>query len=814
MKQPITKAKLTTSLQAAEKRIAELERALDTAKGDTHIEAIQSSPKDNMVDDLHRLYEIIDHGIVQIDANGIIIQANPAAEYILGLSLEEMKGHKPADLRWHAIQENGSDFSEEQLPVARVLQTGKAVNGVLMGFHHPLKNEYIWALVNATPEFCNGETKPYRVYATFTDVTTQILGEDKARRVQQRYQDLFDDAPSMYVITRVQDGALIIVDCNNMFLSMLGYSRAEVLGQPLADFYSPQSRKTALEGGFTRALAGNFKAEERELISHAGEVVNTIMHIALETDASGQVIGTRAMYVDITERKKAEEALQVGNLRSSEILNSISEVFWVFDEQLQKIIYLSPGYEKIWGQSVESVYQDNQKYIESIHPDDRWIMLDALERQARGGKNQIEYRVIQPDGRVRWIYDRSSPVMGENGQIVRVIGVASDITERKRVEEKLRESYEELQALHKIDRAINGSTDLRLSLQVILDHIVKSLKVAAADILIFEPHLQLLKFYSGQGFRETEIEKTSFRLGEGLAGRSALERRMVSELDLNASKEFKRASMLAGETFISYFAMPLITKGKLKGILEVFTRSPFNPDSEWLKFFELLAGQAGNAIDNYQLFEGLKLFNTELNDSYETTIEGWSRALDLRDEETEGHTQRVTEMTILLAKAMGIRANSLLHMRRGALLHDIGKMGVPDSILLKPGKLNDEEWEKMRQHPTFAYELLLPIAYLRPSLDIPYCHHEKWDGSGYPRGLKGDAIPLAARIFAIVDFWDAVISNRPYRPGWPKEKVISNIMAGSGSHFDPVVVEAFLKLLKNDGAISPSENLHHSTLHS
>jgi putative nucleotidyltransferase with HDIG domain len=196
--------------------------------------------------------------------------------------------------------------------------------------------------------------------------------------------------------------------------------------------------------------------------------------------------------------------------------------------------------------------------------------------------------------------------------------------------------------------------------------------------------------------------------------------------------------------------------------------------------------------------ESIKQRERDLLQAYDTTIEGWSRALDLRDRETEGHTLRVTEMTVKLARMAGMSEEEVIQIRRGALLHDIGKMGVPDNILLKPDKLTEEEWVTMRKHPSFAFELLLPIAYLRPALDIPYCHHEKWDGSGYPRGLKAKQIPLAARLFAVVDVWDALHSNRPYREGWSKERVIEHIKSLSGTHFEPKVVELFLNMINED----------------
>src|SRR5205085_5563608 len=191
----------------------------------------------------------------------------------------------------------------------------------------------------------------------------------------------------------------------------------------------------------------------------------------------------------------------------------------------------------------------------------------------------------------------------------------------------------------------------------------------------------------------------------------------------------------------------------------------------------------------------LQRSNADLASAYDATIEGWSRALDLRDKETEGHTVRVTNYTLRLAQQMGVNPTDLVHIRRGALLHDIGKMGIPDNILLKPGPLTDDEWVLMRRHPLLAYDLLSSIKYLRPALDIPYCHHEKWDGSGYPRGLVGDAIPLAARMFAVVDVWDALRSERPYRPPWTAERTAQHIRDGAGSHFDPKVVEAFLSMI-------------------
>jgi PAS domain S-box-containing protein/putative nucleotidyltransferase with HDIG domain len=191
----------------------------------------------------------------------------------------------------------------------------------------------------------------------------------------------------------------------------------------------------------------------------------------------------------------------------------------------------------------------------------------------------------------------------------------------------------------------------------------------------------------------------------------------------------------------------------------------------------------------------IQALNAELLIAYDETLEGWARALDLRDENTEAHSVRVIDLTVELARVLGISERDLIHVRRGALLHDIGKMGVPDAILLKPSLLTDEEWRVMRQHPVFAYDLLSNIPFLRPALDIPYYHHEKWDGSGYPQGLFGEQIPVAARIFSIVDVWDALGSDRPYRERWAKSKILEYIRAEAGTRFDPEIVQLFLRLV-------------------
>ena len=268
-------------------------------------------------------------------------------------------------------------------------------------------------------------------------------------------------------------------------------------------------------------------------------------------------------------------------------------------------------------------------------------------------------------------------------------------------------------------------------------------------------------------------------------GRAAQERQMLRYVhsDLAADFEFERFTDNPDEGFSSYYAVPLEVQGQIQGVLEVFHREQLNPTEEWLDFLETLASQAAIAIDNSYLFTDLEKTNKELEQAYVSTLEGWARALDLRDNETAGHTERVTEMTVSLGSLMGLSSEELVYLQRGAILHDIGKMGVPDAVLLKPGKLDPDERSIMEQHPQYAYDMLSQIEFLRPSLDIPYCHHEKFDGTGYPRGLKGEDIPMGARIFCIVDVWDALTSDRPYRKAWTPQKTFDYICELSGTHF-------------------------------
>jgi PAS domain S-box-containing protein len=367
-----------------------------------------------------------------------------------------------------------------------------------------------------------------------------------------------------------------------------------------------------------------------------------------------------------------------------------------------------------------------------------------------------------------------------------------------RLREEATQRFQNLQTLRAIDKAIASNLDLRITLNILLTHAMDQLNVDAADVLLLHPYDQTLQYLAGRGFHTNIIESASVHLNDAYAGRAVMERKPVQVSGVSQIIEnLPFAHLWEKEKFVFYVCVPLIVKGEVKGVMEVYRRTHRLAAGEWFTFLETLAGQAAITIDNAQLFDNLQRANMEMAIAYEATIEGWSRALDMRETEAEGHAQRIADLTMTLARIVGVRDSELQHIRRGALLHDIGKMGIPDRILLKKSKLTKKETEEIQRHPTLAYQMLQPIQYLRLAIDIPYCHHEKWDGTGYPRKLNGEEIPLAARIFAVVDVWDALTSPRPYREAWTKKKALAYIESQSGKHFDPQVVRAFLRLMND-----------------
>lgn len=359
---------------------------------------------------------------------------------------------------------------------------------------------------------------------------------------------------------------------------------------------------------------------------------------------------------------------------------------------------------------------------------------------------------------------------------------------------QLKSGESRLGALIGVGRTINSSLELERVLEEVMDSLIELMQAERGFLMLRESNGEL-KERIARRIDHSNLDKASIKVSRTIVDKVVSTGEAILTTNAQEDPRFENQMSVAAYQLRSILCAPLKIKDRLIGVIYVDNRAHAGIFQEReLGLITAFSDQAAVAIDNAQLFEGLQASNKELQIAYEATLNGWVHALDMRDKETEGHTQRVTTLTERLARSMGVGEDDLVHIKRGALLHDIGKMAIPDGILLKPGPLTDDERELIKQHPVFAYDMLKRIDFLLPAIDIPHHHHEKWDGTGYPDGLHGENIPFAARIFPVIDVYDALVSDRPYRKALPPDEVREHIQADAGKHFDPQVVEAFMQM--------------------
>ncbi len=652
---------------------------------------------------------------------------------------------------------------------------------------------------------------------------------DKAlAKSEAQYRLLVDNLNhGLILVNRDRDFTFV----NPSFCKLLGYSQSEMAGHKIFEFLDPENREI-IRDQLERRERGERDPYEITLTKKNGAKVIALITPMPIFGADGSLECAMAVITDITDRKQAEararQHLQSLNLLIAgvEKLAKLGDpdamvreicqlVMDAFDTRLVWLGRVEPGgavRPLYWAGEMADCLRDRK-----IEPDDPALSLGPIGQAIKTGEPLfINDLGPEADGMLLGYQSLGAfPLMREDQAfaclniysdqpnfftperldlIQAFAGIAAAAVEKAHLHTRVEKHLKQLQALRQIDLAISSSLDLRITLNVLLDQLTGQLRVDAATVMLLNSHTLGLECAAVRGFHTNDITQSRVPLGQGCAGVVALERRSLSIPDLAAVQdECTRHQIFTAENFVSYYAVPLINKGQVKGVVEIFHCTRLEADEEFREFLESLAGQAAIAIDNATMVDDMHRSHLELTMAYEATLEGWAHALGLRDFETKGHCQRVVDMTVNLARALGVEDSDLTHIYRGALLHDVGKIAVPDSILLKPGPLTPEEWAIMRRHPVHAYEMLSPIAYLRPALDIPYCHHERWDGGGYPRGLQGEDIPLAARIFAVVDVWDALSSDRPYRLAWPQDKVRAYLEEQAGAQFDPKVVEVFLE---------------------
>ena len=677
------------------------------------------------------------------------------------------------------------------------------------------------------------------IQCNIRDITNRKRAENAQIQSEGKFQSLVEQSSDGIIIINEKGE---IIEWNHGQEEITGLTKEKVLGCLLWDIQykivDERSKTKALLAKFKKTILKYLVPQKITLASEKYET--TIIHangkiryiqIEIFQFSTGSSFFAGIISHDLTEQKQRERemkaiiavsaALRVASSleemlpilldKTLEVMNLTVGAIWLFDPAFNELkIVVSRGWNENGEYTIPPekpnegingfVFSSGEPYISrEIKLDER--LPKNVRKWAPSGIGGVTVPIKIGDQvigtfNVNVLLPREIS-SNEVSLLTTVSEIAGNAINRTHLYERTLRDAQQLSALHSIDVSINMNDDLGTTLNILLDKVIGLLNVSAADFLLLNPYNLTLEYSAGKGFRSNAITNSRLQLGEGFAGRAAQQRHTIQVADLRQTgSDYGRKDLLVGEEFVAYFGVPLITKNKVIGVLDIFNRSLLNPDQSWLDFMEALASQAAIAIGSATLFDDLQHSNSDLLQAYDKTIEGWSRALDLRDHETEGHTQRVTDLTTRLARNYGLKDADIAQIQRGALLHDMGKMGIPDSILLKPGPLTDDEWVIMKQHPRIAFDMLSPIDFLHLALDIPYCHHEKWDGSGYPRGLKGTQIPIAARLFAVVDVWDALRSDRPYRKAWEKEKVLDYIKSLSGKQFDPKVEKLFIQMIE------------------
>ncbi|MCB2210321.1 PAS domain S-box protein [bacterium] len=657
---------------------------------------------------------------------------------------------------------------------------------------------------------------------------------------EERFRNAIMHAPNPIMI-HTGDGQ--VVEVNNAWQSLTGYERDEIdtvekwmrLAHPdqyqkllkVLDQKVTQERKTTDEQHAVRTKAGEtlqwiFNSAPLGYLPEGEMLINTVAIDVTERVSAEQekehyynrIMALREIDRSMISTLKLDKVLDVITDHLQNIIQFDSMSVLLIEGNQHKIIACKgfddpeeivglkfpaepgyPNYDVIADQEPLMVKDVNETYPNFFQPDQvtnaggikTWLGVPLVNQNEIIGMFTIDRREEDPfteqDIGIAMQYADRAAVAITNAQLF----------------EQAQQNIDRLEILRQIDSAITGSETLSDALDVILKKIQDSLGVDLVTVYRFEKETDSLAYLQNEGFRSDGDPSIKIPMGQGYVGTVAETEEPIFIPEVSWKKSgLKFPFSFEKEGVISYYAFPLIVKGELQGVIELKHRSRLEPDEDWVLFAETLARQTAIAIDNLTLFTGLAEANEELREAYDATIEGWAHALEIRDKETEGHSRRVVQLTVDIAKALGISEDELVHIRRGIILHDIGKMAIPDKILHKPGPLDEAEWVIMRQHPMYAYDMLKSIDYLQPALTIPHYHHERWDGSGYPEGLKGKDIPLAARIFAVADVWDALTSDRPYRKAWSREKTKQYILDNAEKEFDPELVEIFLKIVDPD----------------
>lgn len=707
------------------------------------------------------LFKASTDSIVLISPDGRILECNDVTPKLFRYSSEEINSLKIDDLLPREIVTMITDLMQVDLGDESLVLEGEGKR----------KDQTTFPVEVSTKLTRLGDQKV--VVAYFRDITERKRAETAIRESEVKFRAVAESTSAMICIHR--GGKFLYV--NPAYARVSGYSQEEMLNLNY-DF--------------------DLSKEDREIIKQRvaarlrGETVQTRYEVKI-IDRKGReywldVTGGMIMYegapallntaIDITERKRAEANLRLQSTALEAAANAI-----VITDGSGKISWVNKAFSKLTGYTFDESLGKDLHILYSGEQDQEFYdeMLGTIKSNRPWQGELINKR---KDGSLYLEEMFITPVVNENGSLTNYVAIKQDITER-------RHRQRELETISRVSAALRTTNNRAEILQVMMRQLTDLLNAEGIAIAWIDHETGGSRYLAGSGLWEPLAGKM-LSVGKGLAGKTIASGELLTNFNIKDDLKFVSPDLIKKINMIA--SAPLTVQGKTLGALMVGRNTIFS--EEELRLLRSISDITASALNRAELIEQLQTQTAELEEAYDGTIEGWARAMELRDKETQGHSERVTEMTLEVARQMGLKPADLEQIRRGVLLHDIGKMGIPDHILLKPGSLTEDEWQIMRKHPQYAYDMLSAVPYLRSAIDIPYCHHERWDGKGYPQGLKADKIPLYARIFAVVDVWDALTSERPYRPAWTEADAIKHIQSQSGKHFDPKVVKVFLKIIK------------------
>lgn len=677
----------------------------------------------------------------------------------------------------------------------------------------------------------------------------RLLALEELRESREMYRRFFQTSRDAVFITAV-DGRWI--DMNESALALFGYQdKEDIWSDTMLNFYwdSEQGRDYSLKletHGVVNDLPMKFRKRD-------GSEIDALI-TAMPYEIGGKVIGYQGLIRDMTHELKAkgenlklQKDLAILDSLASELGNllDLNDIYACISGHIKEIIdtkwirilkfdELQNNYkiEFEWGMNKHKACSDKEldcfednfqtlmkktstimqtavvKMDDSLyqdHEDSVWaekhFKIDACQ--------PLEYQSIvltpimindQVIGIIHAGLDQNRAVVSDYlSFLTRTANIAAICLKKAYLLQHSEAHVKKLSSLQRVQQIILDNLSLPTTLDMMVDQVVTELEVDAVNILYLHPGLKSLRSISKKGFRQKLFRDSGQEIGEGLAGRAAQTKNIIHVRNLaNSTENINRSLEFSTEKFVTYFGVPLLVKDRLVGVLEIFNRKALDPETYWVDLLKLIAGLVAVAIDLQNLTNDLEKSRNKITAAFDGVIMGWATALELRGIEAQGHAIRTQDLASRLAKKIGISGTGLEDIRQGALLHDIGKMGIPDEVLLKGSVLNAEEMKLVGRHPVDAFELLKSVEALKGALDIPLYHHERWDGGGYPYGIEGEKIPLSARIFAVVDVWDAMQTDRPYRKAFTRTEALMHMEEQSGKHFDPVVLNTFKEMLEAD----------------